>query len=429
MGSRIASLAIAFATQSVLAWQLGPELRGSYAVCQVFAGILTVVCFAGTDVAILYGVAAKRLSVGEGLGALLVIGGSASLLAGLAGTLVMRSQFAFFEKASTEHFVLALVSVPTSLFSLVLLLFSTSLRQFKQFTILSLLDASVLFVLACWFVWYLQGEVTGALWATITKGCIMTLVLTVVLSRKSPQWFRIPATTKLVELVRFGVRYYFGKLSNLANVQIGTVVLAFFAQPSEIGYFSVVVLMVSRLEFIPDTLGMVIMPRVAADGASYAELVARCARVSAFGCGLLAVVLAIFAETLIGVCFSATFMPAVGLLRILCLGVVIRCGSKVFVPFLLGIDRPGWASWAVVCGTVANVLGLLALLPRTGIPAAAISVVLCHTVSALVLTVGFLHYGKMRWGQLLLPRLADIRTFVRPFGWFHTTRVTANEMR
>src|SRR6478735_1631870 len=60
------TLVAGLATQSVLAWMLGPAGRGAYAVCLLFAAIMAGVFNSGIDRAAQYFVMSNRQSMSEG---------------------------------------------------------------------------------------------------------------------------------------------------------------------------------------------------------------------------------------------------------------------------------------------------------------------------------------------------------------------------
>ena len=61
------------AIQSLLAWMLLPEGRGSFALCTAFAGFLSVLFTPGAREGAQYFVATKQATISEGVGAALAI--------------------------------------------------------------------------------------------------------------------------------------------------------------------------------------------------------------------------------------------------------------------------------------------------------------------------------------------------------------------
>ena len=114
LGSRIAILFIAIGTQSCLAWSLGPALRGSYAICILFAALLTVVFVVGCDVAGLYFVASKKLTISEGIVHTLIYGLVGCVLAVLAGLVILQLPLEFVTKATPQALAQSWRGVPTT---------------------------------------------------------------------------------------------------------------------------------------------------------------------------------------------------------------------------------------------------------------------------------------------------------------------------
>lgn len=99
------------------------------------------------------------------------------------------------------------------------------------------------------------------------------------------------------------------------------------------------------------------------------------------------------------VLFSREFLDAVPLIRVLALGVIVRCAYKVVVPYLAGTDRPGMASLAVGIGTTVNLVLLLVLLPTVGLTGAAIAMTVGYLVSSFILGLSFRPYSGIGFRQ------------------------------
>jgi O-antigen/teichoic acid export membrane protein len=269
------------------------------------------------------------------------------------------------------------------------------LRQFGQGAVISVSTLLIQLVLTVLFVWVLHWGVEGALSAVILTNAIMLLVLLGLLRKYHGLTWARPSLRRMAEAWSFGVRYYVGKISNLANIQIGTLIVAMFVGKEEIGVFAVAAGLVVQTETIPNVLGTVIMPRVAADAVGRPELVAQCARISAIACGLLLGILAIFTVPIVKILFSPDFLPAVLLIRIIAIGTLIRCASKVVVPYLIRQNHPGTASLAVFTGMGVNFGAMFWLLPVLGLAGAAVSMSMNYLVSSAILLIAFAWISKM----------------------------------
>jgi O-antigen/teichoic acid export membrane protein len=260
------------------------------------------------------------------------------------------------------------------------------------------------------FVWVLGWGVNGALLTLITTEIISLAVVLVILRRRHGLHFVWPTGEQFRQVLGFGVRYYFGKVSNIMNFQLGTLALAFFATQSEIGVFAFGLTLVERVQFLPDTLTTVLLPRVSSDAKGRVDLVTQCNRIVIVLAGAALVVLSALAWPVFAL-LVPTFLPAVMIIWILAPGVWIRCASKLFVPYLHSQNRVGVTSIAVAAGAVVNIAILVGLMPYLGIQAAALSVVGNYVVSATILVVAFHRVSGVSVRDAWLPRRSDLEWF------------------
>ena len=405
---KLVTIITVLGTQSCLAWFLGPEGRGSYAVCVMFAIVLSTVFVIGCDVASLYFVASGRFSVSEGLTYTLIYGGIGSLLAIAAGLGLLQLDLPFISKAGRSGFHLALLSIPLSLFSLILLNLLTAVRHFNQYALVSIGQglSNLIFVLI--YVRILGGGVNGALLAVITASLI-TILFALYLFRRdfAVTWCR-PTLARLKEMIHYGARYYVAKISNMANIQFGTLVLALFATREEIAFFAVAMRVAIQVMIVPDTLHLVLIPRSAQDREGKKDMVAWAVRLSGLICGAVLLLLIIFTRPLVVIIFSPAFAPAIPLIRIISIGVLIRSASKVIVPYLIGTDHPGVASFSTGVGMLVNLCMLLLLLPLIGLSGAAVAVTAGYLAGAVILFIWFSRLSGLSFGAILIPRREDI---------------------
>jgi len=319
----------------------------------------------------------------------------------------MQLPLSLLEKATPTAFYLGLLTIPVSLFSQTLSGLLTSVRQFGWFAIVSVGQAASKLLFVLLFVSVLSWGVVGALLA-VTAGGVLTIAATLLVLRwKCGIGWVKPAIHRAREVFFYGFRYYFGKISNTINFQIGTILLALFATKEEIGLFAVAVQIASRVMMIPDTLTTVLVPRIAGDTEGRSELVAQCARLTAVVCGALLLVLAVLARPIVIVLFSPDFLPAALLIQIIAVGVFVRCTCKVFVPYLAGTGRPGLVSTSVACGTVVNLAVLWWLLPIIGVPAAAVGMVAGYFTSSTLLLLAFRRLSGMKLWRIWKFKFSD----------------------
>ena len=406
-GSRGVILLISLANQSALAWFLGVADRGSYAICMVFATLLSLVFSFGCDIASTYMVAAKKYTLSEGVVNSAVQAVVSSAIAVAAGLLIMKSSYPFLDKAAPDSFKLALLYIPFLLIVNIFLSLLTSIRKFTWFALLSIGLALFQLIFTVIFVWKKGLGVNGAILANILASAIVIVAsYAYFLKRCEIRWV-MPSSAKLTALLSYGIRYYMGRLSNQVNFQVGTMILAFFASPGEVGLFAVGSGLVARVSIVPDTLFSVLFPKVSGEGKGQARLVAQGARVSLIICALILLAIALAARPLVKYLFSMEFIAAVDIIRILALGMSIRFGCKVFVSYLIGMNHPGITSVAILIGTGLNLLLLWVLMPIFGLNGAAWAMTLGYIASSAVLTLFFWKKSDMSMLEIWRFRRSD----------------------
>ncbi|MBN1507143.1 MAG: oligosaccharide flippase family protein [Sedimentisphaerales bacterium] len=423
--SRLVVLITGLGVEACLAWLLHPAGRGSYAVCLVFSALLQTVFLTGWNMASVYFVASKRLSLSEGVTQAFVYGLISSSLAIVAGLLLMRLPWAFFDAADATSFHLALLLIPSTFFALVFLQLLTAVHDFRWFAGMSVLNGVSFLLLALVFVGGLSLDVHGALLACILRQWLVVVAIVLFFRWKYGVKLMWPSLRRMREVFYYGLRYHVGQIANNANVQVGTIILAMFATRVEVGYMAVAAqLMTTGVMVIPDTIMTVLLPKVSEDVTGRPQLIARCARLTGLACALSILVLAGFATPIVRWLFSPSFLPIVPLIRILAVGTLVRCTCKVFTSYLHGTNHPGIDSLAVATGVAVNLVVLWLLMPVIGLPAAALAMTLSYVISSAIITLGFLKLSRLgpletfrlARSDLAVVRQAVTRLFPR-WGW------------
>jgi len=394
-GGQVGAILVALLTQAMLARALEPSGRGSLYICQVFQSTLAIIFAVGCDTAALYYVSSRRFSLSEGITYTLVNGTVSSILAVIAGWLLISCNFEIFAKASEAEFRLALFLVPITLFSLVFQGLLTAVGRYGAFGAATLLRAVSLVVLVFLLVWLGGWGVAGSLWANIIAYLVSLLFsLHVLVNREGARLVK-PRLDKIATMWSYGARYYLGKLSNTANLQIGPILLGFLVSKEQLGFFSIAYRLLDQVESIPHALATLLLPRVSLSVHGRKELVARIARLALAVCGFILALLAVFAVPLVRIVFSDQFLPAVPVVRILCLAAAFRTLTKVYAPYLLGRDHPGFTSLAMGAGGAGNLLLILLLVPAFGVAGAAAGMAIGYLISTCILIFGFCRFSGL----------------------------------
>lgn len=400
LAGRIGALIATIATQSILAWSLGTEGRGSLAVCLLFSTIMVLIFSIGCDIGALYFVSSKRFNISEGYFYSLIFGTVCSLAAMIVGWGIIKTSIPFFEKASQNAFLLSLWLIPTKLFGTMFHRLLTAVKLFRHYAAITLLRALLQLTLTFCFVRMVQWGVQGAILATILTGTLIFIICSIVYIHEFDIKLIKPSFKKFAAMLSYGAHYYLGKISNMAKIQIGTVFLAFFATKSDIGLFAISSRLIKLVEMIPEAITTALFPRIAADKDGRKDLVVKTSRISLIVCGGIFSLLTLFTTPLVRIVFSPDFLPAVPLIRILAIGGVLYCMAKIFLSYLVATKHPGIASVAVMIGVIVNIILLYFLLPKFGVIAAAWAMSANYIISSIIILLLFKRLSGLKYSEI-----------------------------
>jgi O-antigen/teichoic acid export membrane protein len=412
--TQVCTLLAAIAIQSVLGRMLGPEGRGSYAVALVFGSLLGVVFTLGTDRAAQYFVMAEQLTMSQGFWVASLGVAVGSVLAVGLGTELMNTSLPFFAKADRSVLRLSLLLVPVTSFMTVLQLQMAGQRQFFRLGILTLVSATSNLVLVMILVAHMGLGVQGAIWGMILS---QVLVAGLMLRHLAVDFDLGPTAlnwSHFRPILSYGARYYGARLGHVLDIHVGTVLVAHFAGAREIGLFAASSALVLKVLLISESVETTLLPRVALDPEGRSLLVSQCARLSALSTGACLAVIALLAVPVIPLLLGPGFQDAVPLIWILVPGVFLHSGSKVFMTYFRGINRPGICSTVIWSGLIANSLTVVILYPVMGLPAAAWALTIGFLCRSMILVVAFSLATGETPVKIWLPGRADVEV-VRGF--------------
>jgi O-antigen/teichoic acid export membrane protein len=414
--TKIVALVIGFLSAAYfIPLLLGPEGKGSLAAATGYASLLTVIFMLGTDVGCLYYVAARKLNPSEGVVAILIYSLAGSALAIGVGLALMWfadrfTDWEYFTRAEPLSYYLVVLAIPLSFFAGSVTGFLSSLGAFLWFAIITTTCTILGLVGVLVYVWLLGWGVNGAILSLITVDVFGLTASLVVLRRRFGLTWAWPNRANLRQIFSFGVRYYFGKISNNVNFQLGTIVLASMHYDSrkDIGFFSQAMTLVSAVLVVSDSVGSVLLPRVATDEHGRSQLVAQCVRGVGVATAMMLAVGCLLCQPFLSRALPQ-YLPCVVLILALSPGFLIRAASKVVVPYLHSRNRVGITSWATAAGVVANLAGLWMALHFGVLPdmAAVLGVVANYVVSSLILAWAFRESSGLGIVETWLPRWSD----------------------
>lgn len=120
-----------------------------------------------------------------------------------------------------------------------------------------------------------------------------------------------------------------------------------------------------------------------------------------------AVILALLSRWIVLLLYSAEFLPAVGALQALLIGIITLSAGKVLADDIAGRGFPGLNIYTGLAAVATNIALNLLWIPRYGIVGAAWASTASYTVSFLGALFFYCRLSGNRWTKVILPQRGD----------------------
>ncbi len=391
--------------QALLAYMLLPEGRGAYALCIAFGTLLGLLLTPGAQQGAQYFVAARKMSVSQGVSSALIICFAGGGMAAALAVPLIYSGLDFFQKAETNTFLLSLALVPLTAVSIVLDHQLVALRRFRRLAVFSMLRVAANVLMLLVLVRSLGLGVDGAIIAFAAGHGVMIAAALLYLRRHYALALEIPERSNISRVLTYGLKYHAARLGNALEPHFGVVILGLIASQGEIGLFAAASALMLGFMLISNAVGNALFPRVA--GAERVEIVALSLRLVCVGTAIPMLILLALSAPLVRILLSEAFLPAVPLLWIIAPGILAYAASGIFMTHFKGSNRPHICSWAVLLGLCANLSALLILYPTLGAEAAAWGMTIGMTCGCLFLSIVFHKTTRTGLPAVWLPKPSD----------------------
>lgn len=407
-GAQVLSLAASFPMSILLARALGASGKGTLSVVQLVATFSGVLLNFGIGQAfIFYG--ARREASGRDAVVLsysfgLVVVTALALATALAGNWL----------ASVLH-----VDRVTLIWIGVLATYPVLVAQFLNAYIVgtgairnaSLVSVGSLFfqlasMVVLWTLGWLSPESAVIVWAVAVTG--VALVLTrMAWPGQAVAGLQPGPIVLLRRMRRYGIAAWPAGILGNAAQRFDVFLLAYFHGPAAVGVYSIAVTMAELCSYVPNALGGVLIPKVAATREDGLEITLRLGRVTWVVTALTGLAVLIVGSPLIPLVFGTEFQASVVPLACILPGIVMSSMSTTPGSYLAGIGHPGDMTLAAGINVVVNVAANVVLAPVLGATGAALASTLSYSVAAVVIISFFVRRSGVPVRDLLVPRVED----------------------
>jgi len=304
--------------------------------------------------------------------------------------------------------LLTALVVPATFLQTVALAMLLSERRYRDVNVLNVATRVACFVVTIVTIVLLGWGVAGGLLS------LLTLSLAFVVGA-IPQLARVgiarPTRALTGAVVRYGARLQVANFIRLAAGKFDVLLLAAFTGLETVGVYTVALLLGEVVLQIPRSLGFVVMPLVAAEGAGSSGTATRALRLNGTATLAAVIVGVIGGPVLIVVAFGQDFTGALTPFLILLPGLWFTSAANLAAFICSGRGRPGLTSMLASIDAVGTVVFDVALIPFFGATGAAMAQTLGGLAFGIgsLLAVASLYRVPVR--SLLLLRRSEMREY------------------
>jgi O-antigen/teichoic acid export membrane protein len=406
---------VGLAMQSLLAWALGAEGRGEYAVCLIISSFIAVISTIGADRSVSYYISTNKYPPNRIISFTVLYFCLAACMVLWLFPLVMQIKIDFFAKVSEK----ALNSAVLWAVSMVALSFCYSIlsgmREFNFLAKLTLSKSSVTLLMAFAILKTTNLGIRAPIIADTIScfgGAIIVFLFLVNKFNYRWEWPYLPLIQKIIH---YALRAFISTIGMIANARIGTILLAFYVNNRSLGFFALSMSFLSQLLSISDVTAKIIQPRIAASQMGRCDLVNLCARWIGILVLSIGVMLVILAHTWIPILFSTEFLPISEIIIILLPGIWLRAVAKVLYPFFNGINRPEIVSISMAINFISNLLILIAVIEPYGLKGAAWATTISYSLSTLYVIRKYIIITRCALWEIFVVRKKDSNLLIDQF--------------
>lgn len=388
--SKAVHFVLLFAISIITARYLGPHGKGTLSLVLLAPTLLVTFGDLGIAGANVYMVGRRKYLPSEVLGnsLLLTLAISCALLLVFWATSPLH--YLVFKGVDKHLLVLAVVSIPFSLFGPYAFTILLGLTRIARYSLAKLLEHIFFLALIILFLLILHKSVSAAVLAYVlsTIGAVIGIL-----------WLLRPVCklkisykkNLLKETLAYGIKGHLGEIGGFLNRRLDVFLVNYFCGVEQVGLYAVGVSLGELLWYLPSALSSLLFSRTATTDTKAAnDFTPIFLRNMIFLLIVGAVLMFVLAKTFVRIAYGDAFMPSVIPLWILLPGIVMYGISRMAAADLFGRGKPIISTIASIASLVVNVGLNLLFIPKWGIAGAALASTISYSVAGLIILFVFI---------------------------------------
>lgn len=318
----------------------------------------------------------------------------------------------FFQNAEPSLLLIAVMTIPFSLFYSYGLFIPLGERKIAVYNLLKVIEPVAYFLALLVFVWWFELRVAGGLAAYIVgilAGCAGFLFYA---GRNLPLKFKLSYELGKEGSV-YAVKCHLESAAWFLIRRSSVLLINRFLRSADVGYYVVALSVSEVLWHLPQSISTVLFPEICAkDTESGREAMSsRVCRNTLFILAVSAVSIAFIVYYLIKILYGREFLPSVNAVLILLPGAILLGTYPLLGAYMRGVNKPlipGFVASAMLASTV--ILNIL-LIPRMGIYGAALATTVTYGIGFVILVLVYSAITAEKARDFLLIKKEDFRYY------------------
>jgi O-antigen/teichoic acid export membrane protein len=410
--TNVAFLAFSVLTSLLGAWALGPEGRGDFVIITTWLYVFSLLGTLGLPVAHRYWMAKEPEKAGAIHANTLILTGIGSAVMLTLGWLLVPMVLAGQEAEVVRLTQIFLLNIPVILLTEML---RGQLEGAKLFGWLGIARISFIgFQATAFLALYAAGRLDlGTALVIVTVGQLICCGLMFVAFTSALKPSLAFDFAMLRAQLGYGIRSYFGSLTEFAVWRLDQMMLTALAAPKMIGLYAVAVAIAEITSSLASSVSDALMPEVSGSKSRSDSigLLGRSLRLTFYAQAAALAPLWVLEPYILYYVFGESFLEASGALRLLLIASMLWSAGQIVVTGLNGFGRPGLGTLSRMASAGTTVVSLWVLLPLYGIEGAAIASIVGYGVMFAAALTCLINSTDTTVTELLKPRKNDL-----PFG-------------
>jgi O-antigen/teichoic acid export membrane protein len=259
----------------------------------------------------------------------------------------------------------------------------------------------------------LKSGLLGALAVVVAIRIIMITWLVATIHRGSPMSLTFDREL-FRRMMRYGLQSHAQIIASHFHFKADLYLVAYYLDPAQVAFYSIAARLAENLMHLPQTLGMVMFPRLAgSDEARAHAITAMACRQTIAITASAGALLILLGRFVIVTWYGADYAPAAAPLPYVAGGIVMMSMYVLLSRNFTSHNRQIVNIFAAYLALGGNIALNLMLIPRFGIVGAAVATLISYSASSIILFVMFLRESKLAWHDVLILKPSDVAMWRR----------------